>query len=308
MKKYITIAILMVFVAGIFGCNAKYEPSPNFESPEMTTGIDDNTDYIDDKPRKKTNEEKIQERIEKLHSEGPKDIVEKRGDQTNITEYQELMARLSGIISFEYLFSDTKLGITNQQVKVYGRYQKIENMKSAYNDEEIYNELFLDRVEKEAFSHCSKELCPEPKIDKELERIDYEPYAFNDPYEYASKVSNPEFIGEKMVENQYTKVFKINFEGKPARIWLQEYYGFPLRIEIVDGDEKRIIKFEDMEIDNLERPDLDMPFGFSIKGEEGIWFFWDHYLGLWPPPGYDVRITEDNRVQLVPSPSEDIVA
>jgi hypothetical protein len=136
-------------------------------------------------------------------------------------------------------------------------------------------------VTKTAFSHCSIKNCPKPNLDKELEKVKYDDYYINDPLEYLYKATTPTYIGEEMLGDQYTKVYNIMFEGKPGKIWLQEYYGFPLVIEV--GTRK--IEFKDMMVDATRSGETDLPFNFTVKGESKSWYFWEHYLGEWPKPG-----------------------
>ncbi|MBN1544643.1 hypothetical protein JW898_04225 [Candidatus Woesearchaeota archaeon] len=231
--------------------------------------------------------------INPITGEPYQDIAEKRGYQTNITEFSELLARASSIQSYDYNLTDTELGITNQRFYVLGRFIKTQLPEAhQYSTGELYDEIFLERTTKTAFSHCSKYLCPKPGLDKELEKAEYTDYYVNDPMEYLYKATKPKFVKEEMVGNQATKVFDILFEGKDARIWLQEYYGFPIKIMVKNDDEtKRTIRFEDMMVDATARGEIDLPFNFTVKGEGNkTWIFWEHYLGEWPNKGSDIII------------------
>ncbi len=224
------------------------------------------------------------------------DIVDKRGFQTNITDFDELVRRASSIQSYKYNITDTGIGIKNLMFIVDGRFVKHILPKAMQHETgEVFDEVLMDRLTKQAFSHCSKYLCPKPNIDYELERVDYSDYYVPDPMEYLYRTTDGKLINEEMIGNQYTKVFSANFEGKPARIWLQEYYGFPLKIIVrEDDDSKRTITFDGMMIDAARRAEVDPPFNFTISGEKGHWWFWEHYLGEWSP----TQLTKEQRAAL----------
>jgi hypothetical protein len=214
------------------------------------------------------------------------DIVDKRGVQTNITEFNELVKRASAIESFRYELTDTGLGIEDRSFLVLTRFVKVKLPElMQHRTGEWYDEVLMERTTKTAFSHCSIDNCPRPDLDKEIERVDYEEYYINDPMEYLYEATNAEFVKEELLGNDYTKVFSIKFEDNEARIWLQEYYGYPMKIIVRNDDgSKRTIKFDEMMVNNVRKAEVDLPFNSTIKGEDKHWWFWEHYLGEWEPP------------------------
>ncbi len=238
--------------------------------------------------------------INPITGEPYQDIETKRGETTNITEYRELLRRASAIGSFTYKFSDTQIGEETYLYEVFGRFVKItlpgpEKHKTG----EVYDEIIMDRVTKTALSHCSRELCPRPNIDKEVEKVDYDEYYIYDIYEYLTRTFNGAYVKEEMIGNQYTKVFSANFEGNEARVWLQEYYGFPLKILIKQDDgSKRTILFEDVMVYNTRKSEIVPPGNFTVKGVDGYWIFFEHYLGEWPT-NKNIRLDENGQPVLV---------
>ncbi len=223
--------------------------------------------------------------INPITGEPYQDIPEKRGVKTNITEFNELLRRASAVQSYRYTLKDTGLGVEDRQFLVYGRFVKIK-LPDAYQhgSGEVFDEVLMDRITKTALSHCSKDTCPAPDIDKELEKVRFEEYYVRDPLEYLYELTNPEYMEEDMIGRDYAKVFKAKFEGDEAVVWLQEYYGFPLKMMVREEDgTTRTIEFQDMMIDEVRRGEIDPPFEFTVKGEEGTWWMWEHYLGEWKP-------------------------
>jgi hypothetical protein len=262
MKKTLLMGLVLIAILFISGCNAPpYEPDGKVPEPEVE--------------------------INPITGEPYQDIVEKRGVKTNITEFNELLRRATKIESYKYTITDTDLGVEGHEFYVLGRFVKIRLPGTMqHGTGEFFDEVLMDRVTKTAFSHCSRDLCPKPDIDKGLEKVEYSDYYISDPMEYLYRVTKPEYIEEEMVGDQYTKVFNARFEGNEARVWLQEYYGFIVKMIVKNEDgTKRVIKFEDMLVDNTRRGEIDLPFNFTVKGEQGSWYFWEHYLGEWPPKG-----------------------
>jgi len=259
MKRAILFIIFAIAVLMISGCQQKYPEQTNTTTPNISE-----------------NHTKVVKK--------PVDIVEKRGQITNITDFNELVARASKIQTYKYNLSDTAYP-KKEYFYFDGRFVKIilpELRK--HTTGEKYDEIFLDRMTKTALSHCSIKYCPKPNQDKNLEIVDYNDYYINDPMEYLYKASNANYTGEAMIGDNYVKVYDIKFENKPARIWLQEYYGYPLKIEVYDP-ENRVIEFQNMMIDATRSGEVDLPFNFTVKGKEGQWYFWQHYLGEWPKKG-----------------------
>jgi predicted small lipoprotein YifL len=294
----ITTAILSIIIllalTALTGCRQqKYPETPAAEQPaaETTTPetpAEEAEALVDDTP------------INPITKEPYHDIEEKRGYKTNITEFNELLRRASTIKSYKYNITDTGISDEEYQFFVLGRFIKVrlpELRNSATGDK--YDEVFMDRVTKTAFLHCSYIYCPKPNLDKEIEKTEYSDHYISDPMEYLYKtVVNPEYLREEMLGNDYTKVFKITFEDDPGKIWLQEYYGYPLKIEVNQKDGKtRKINFNDMMVDATARGEIDLPYNFTVKGEGNkTWVFWEHYLGEWPKKGQ--QLTPELKAQL----------
>ncbi|MBW2966884.1 hypothetical protein KY362_00195 [Candidatus Woesearchaeota archaeon] len=219
------------------------------------------------------------------------ELKDKRGEQTNITEFDKLMQRFSKVGSYTYKITDTAYDNEAHQFYVKGRFvRRVLNDAYYHESGAIYDEVLMDRVTRQAFTHCGTQLCPKPNPDKEVEQAGYSEYYMNDPYEHITRFTDAEYIGEKLLEDQYTKVFRGNYDGQAARAWVQEYYGFPIRIEAGSDDNKRIIKFEDMMVDATRNAEVRMPFNFTIQGEGKAYWNWESYLGIdQMKPEYDAE-------------------
>ena len=211
------------------------------------------------------------------------DIHEKRGVITNITAFDELLRRASAIESFRYKLTDTELEAPDQEFIVRGRFVKIKLEQPQYHDDgTIFDEVLIDKLTEKALAHCSKTLCKNP-TDKEVEHVEYSDYIQMDPVEYIYQITNAEYADQEILDKQYTKVFNAKFEGKDARVWLQEYYGFPLKIIVRNQDNsRRTIEFKDLMINEVRSGELQPPFNFTVRGEgTKTWWTWEHYNGEW---------------------------
>jgi hypothetical protein len=283
MKNTIIIGLIAIILLFAIGCAQQKYPDAG---PKVE--VSENIPVDETGAQQEETQETPDPNINPITKEPYYDIEEKRGYKTNITDFKELVRRASTIQSYKYNITDP--GVTDKEYQFYvlGRFIKVglpEQKK--HKTGQVYDEIFMDRVTKTAFSHCSYRICPKPNLDKELEKVDYADYYINDPMEYLYKATNDKYVEEQMLGDQTTKVFNVKFEGKPAKIWLQEYYGFPIKIEVdnLDGTKRNII-FENMMVDATRRGEIDLPFNFTVSGEgDKHWIFWEHYLGEWPKKG-----------------------
>lgn len=208
----------------------------------------------------------------------PAELVGKRGIQTNITEFNELLVRASKISEYKYTLHDSDI---EQDYKYYfkGRFVKVElPMLLEHETGEVFNTVYMERTNKYAFTRCNREVCPEG--DMEFEVGDYDYFYRPEPYEILSMFRSMDYVGDEMIGNDYVKVFSGTYLGNQGRIYVQEYWGYPLKLEYVDdSNTKHTIEFLDMEIDNTRIGEVQMPPNFKIKGEKGSWWNWEHYLG-----------------------------
>jgi len=226
-----------------------------------------------------------------------KEITDPLETANDITDFQELIRRASKIETYRYELQDSAFpeGYT---YLFKGRLIKVElpDERTA-DDGDIYDEVFLDRVTKNALAHCNYETC-EP-LDRKLEYVDYDDFYHLDPLEEMYQINKAEFVKNEMLGQNIVKVFDIEYKGNPGRIWVQEYYGFPISIkyEEVDGS-IRTIFFKDMVIDNVRMIEVFPPFNFTVEGVSYPTLY--HYYGIypynqWDPntwPGQDIEAVE----------------
>ncbi len=261
-KQKTTLAIILAITVMIFisGCVA---PQPTDKTDVNKTEANETTDGI----------------VKEIPEDVAHELVEKRGQKTNVTDFDELSFRASKIETFRFTLKDSTMDeelTYNYRLK----FVKIELPTARMNDEgDKFDEVLMERVTKTALTHCSERNCEK---DKQLEKTDYDEYYQYDPYERITRVIKPTYLGEEMLGDDYTKKFSMRYDGNPGTVWVQEYYGYPLKFEIDEGGIKRTIELKDMTINTVRDAEIQPPFNFTIKGEAKTYVFWDHYLGLWP--------------------------
>ncbi len=235
MKKIMIYSIVLLVAILMLGC-AKIEPEQELQNNQSIEVPESVKDF-------------------------DRELTDKRGEQTDIQEWSELVRRASAIQSWEFTVADTE---NAGQLKVYqlARYQTVE-----FEGKEI-DVVQMDRITKKALSRCKS--CEE----KNLELVDYDKYHQLDPYEMMTLFREAEFLKTDNIGNDYVKVFKGIFGGEPATISVQEYYGYPLKIE----SKTRKIVYTELMIDNTRRKNIAIPFDSIIEGKK--YWSWEHYLGL----------------------------
>jgi hypothetical protein len=211
----------------------------------------------------------------------PNEIVEKRGQMTNITDLEELKLRASKIQSFRYVLVDSdesyQYGVLGK-----GRFFRMD-LPVAFTSEigDPFDMIMLERTTKTALAKCSEERC---KVkDVELEKVDYAEFYKTDMLEHLSALFDGRYVGEEMIGDNVVKVFDVKYLTRPGRAWIQEYWGFPLKIEYQKEDgSTRTLEFKNITIDDVRIGEIQLPFNCTVKGQSNHWWNWEHYLGEYP--------------------------
>lgn len=180
--------------------------------------------------------------------------------------FDALIAKAEQLDTFRYNLSDTALNHKWYYFQS-GRVVRILlNDVKTLDDGTVYDEVFLDRVEGTAFTHCSAETCGAPK-DYELEPSeDYDLYYEFSPRERLYQVKEAEFLREDTYGAHDVDVFRFkNNDLETGTIYIQPYYGVPLKIEYDSGRE---IVFENLQWNNMRFFNIMLPFNYSIRGQE----------------------------------------
>ncbi len=200
--------------------------------------------------------------------------------QEEISLFDSLFAKAQNHQSFQYTYSDSDVDEKNYFM-IRGRWGIVKLEESKENNGEPYDKVYFDRVRKVALARCT--LCEER--DLELDLVDYSDFYQNDPVEVMYKFYDTVYAGnELMYDRHYCEVFNATFVKKPAKIWLQEYAGLPLKIEAYNNetfDVERTIEFLDLMYDNVRMGEIMPPFNYTVRTDnetKNYMFGWYGYL------------------------------
>jgi hypothetical protein len=196
-------------------------------------------------------------------------------------DYNQLLGRAESIQSMQYNLSDSALD-EKYYYYFYKRLVKVQLPEQLEHENgQIYDEIYMDRPLKKALSHCSKQVCKNP-TDKELEVVEYNDYYQLNPVEQMYKAAKPKFEADETYNDNDVKKFSMLYNNRyPGYIWVQPYYGFPMKLEYtLDDGTTREIVYENIRINNVQLGRVIGPFNFTVEGKTYYTFL--HYLGIYP--------------------------
>ncbi|MBI4739831.1 hypothetical protein HY772_09950 [Candidatus Woesearchaeota archaeon] len=262
-KDFVLLALLLLAIAGAsFGCTLKSQPPGT---------------AVQEQPDQTPEQEQINEQT----------VSTTQATQKQTNDFFQFLTRTESLKSFQYNLSDSDLD-EKYYFFVNNRFVKMQLEKPRYfEDGTIYDEVFIDRVKKVALSHCSRRFCQKPNIDKKLEVVNYSDFYQLDPLEHMYKVGKPTFVADETLYDNDVKKFSILYNNRyPGFMWVQSYYGFPMKLEYTSNDSggvsssTRTIVFENMMIDSVRLGQISTPFNFTVGTKNYFTFF--HYLGIYP--------------------------
>ena len=187
--------------------------------------------------------------------------------EEQIDIYEQMMRNSNRVESFSYNSSET-----GNKLLYYNRYVKAYLNEPRVKDGEKYDIVYMDRINKVALGRCSTELCGEK--DLEFVEVEYSEFYELDPIEWTYRYTAPVYVGEEMFGQHIAEVFNItSLTGDEGRVWIQQYYGIPLKIEF---DEKTI-DFINLRINTVMIGHVQLPIAFNVSGEQ-YEFGWYGYL------------------------------
>ncbi|MBI5398976.1 hypothetical protein HZB03_05930 [Candidatus Woesearchaeota archaeon] len=261
-KEFVLLALLLIAIVS-FGCALKSSP----------TGTGTGTEV-----QEQSHQTPEQEPISEEPISGQ--VVPTTQKQTN--DFFQLLARAESLQSFQYNLSDSELD-EKYYFFVRQRIVKMQLEKPRYLDDgTVYDEVFMDRIKKVALSHCSRRFCEKPNIDKRLEVVSFSDYYQFDPVEQMYKAAKPTFVADEVLNDNDVKKFSMLYDNRyPGFIWVQSYYGFPMKLEYdIDDGNTRTLVFENMLVDSVRLGQISTPFNFTVGTKNYFTFF--HYLGIYP--------------------------
>lgn len=257
MKK-IAIISLMILVLFIVGCGPKYV------CPDGSAVRD---------PAKCPSYDAVAKAVEKL--EEIKETEEETDGTTykTVTEktlepaFQDFVDKTNSYDNYEFTYRENVLSNT-KEVAVKGdkiRYH-IKDFPEKYGLAEFYDTVLLDNREKTAIQWCEN-----PNKCSEDERsfarqVLYEERKIPTLQEVMNSIVSAEIVGdEMMLRRSSKKVAYVDDEGTEGFLWVDKYFGVPLRRETGEEENKVVEIFDGFSKGGVKDDMLVVPSGLTLK-------------------------------------------
>ena len=169
--------------------------------------------------------------IQKVVPAEIKDLVDKSTSRVK-NAYYRYTGPQTGNSFYEFYVKDSKI-----------KYIPSRAIKSL-NKEDSFDSIFLDKVAKTARSYCTDPTCTFKGIKAELAYSDYYIPTIFDWLDFQTA----EKIGEEQIENRATWIVKT----EKGNLWLDNYYGVPLKVES-DGN---TYKYSQLAVNGVKDSDV----------------------------------------------------
>ncbi len=191
-------------------------------------------------------------------------------DETFDPEVEALLAKAENIENYKFNYKEIDVaadGVVNE-VTSYEFYLRGNKVKKIYNDrikiasDAYYNDVYLDLDAETAFGACSLK---RTKCDDGYNK--YVVLDFNeqdmplDPLEVLNDIpSSATKTEEQQFDSRDVSLIEYESLGKTEVIFIDEYYGMPLKKEIRDGDNLvKEYRFTRIEINSIRDADVTVP-------------------------------------------------
>ncbi|MBU0461131.1 MAG: hypothetical protein KJ574_00950 [Nanoarchaeota archaeon] len=171
----------------------------------------------------------------------------------NTKEMTTLLAKHSKVKSIHYFYQDEKNYPEFHEYSVKGDKMAIKyTVLDQDNAVGKIDTIYMDTSAKKAVAYCeraSKTACSDPNNEYPLT---YSTYIRETPLDWIEKVTYAERQSQAQLDGRNAIIIKTTIDGKEAEMWLDDYYGLPLQINI-DG---KTYRFQDLSANSVDDEDL----------------------------------------------------
>ncbi|MBW2992120.1 hypothetical protein KY345_02790, partial [Candidatus Woesearchaeota archaeon] len=229
MRKTITtlsILLVLIFVAGCYPTLYTCPDGSKTTNPEKCPSvrqIQDLEEQVKDIP--------AVEEVEEVNGKKYVTVPEIKAEQA----FKDFVTKVNTYDEYEFKYRKTALPNT-LNVAVLGDRMKYRFERPEQYENEFYNVVVLDLTERKAYQYCEG-----PRCDLEdlgfARQIDFEDRAIPTLKEVMNSIVEAEIIGdEMMMDRSSKKVSYVDNEGVEGTLWVDKYYGIPLRKEYYVGE------------------------------------------------------------------------
>ncbi len=223
-------------------------PTPQETAPEQQTVV-----VVEDEPIQKT----VSRRSSQPAASEP-------GDNALTT----LLSKNADAQNYYYLFDANKAG--GYYVSAYGSKIKKEYSDTIrLNNEFSYNKVFLDTSTKKAIAICDKGGITCRSVWNKAQELPYEMQKiYPSPVDIARGVRSPKKIGTQVLQERETTIIDYwNGQGMKERLYVDNYYGLPLK-QVILGDDGSILEehlFTQLSVGHVTEGDVILPQKYVVE-------------------------------------------
>lgn len=180
-----------------------------------------------------------QEEVPKVleNNGSPVIVTVEQGGLVYAPEVLSLLEKSKNVTAYKYYFDTFKGGKYYEVFVREGKVRKVYSDVLKFGEEHYYNEVYLNSLDKEAVAVCTQGgvLCTSVwnkafLVDYDTEKVSFVPVdlLFNLSYD-AHKV------GEEIFDNRKAVIIEfVNGKGMKEKLWLDAFYGVPLKQVVYD--------------------------------------------------------------------------
>lgn len=238
-NKYLAIfVVLCIAFMFLAGCGAK-EKAPEEEKKAPTTAVKEPAEAAEPEPEEEPEEEPA-----------PAKVPSK--------QIQELLQKHVGrVTSLRYMYQDQTIKpeewetwVTSDRMHV--KLREMDNLR-----EDVYiDNVYLNLVSNTAEGFCERTVyrCADPNSPEE---VNFKKYYRKTPFEWIKEVTYAEKESEEQMQQRNVWKIKYTEGSKTTTMWVDEYYGIPLKVRVADGSVVNEYIFEDIGFNSVDDSDLE---------------------------------------------------
>jgi hypothetical protein len=174
------------------------------------------------------------------------------------TEVKDILERADKKVdSFSYLHSEPPGDTASNHYFVKETKIKVELYEPQQYDRRIYfDTVYIDTTSKTAVGYCedkSDVRCPDKNRQFDVK---YSDYFKKTPYMWLKEITYAEKVGEEQIDQKDVDVLQYEDSGKIVKVWINSFYGIPLKVEVTQGKSSHLYLFSNFDANKLDEEDV----------------------------------------------------
>jgi hypothetical protein len=176
-------------------------------------------------------------------------------------QIQELLQKHVGrVTSLTYMYQDQTIKPEEWETRVKGNKMQVKLREMDNIREDVYiDNIYLNIASKTAEGFCERTVyrCVDPNSPIE---VNFKKYYRKTPFEWINEVTYAEKDSEEQMQQRNVWKIKYTEGSKTTTMWVDEYYGIPLKIRVADAGAVNEYIFEDIAFNDVDDADLEHQF------------------------------------------------